>query len=310
MAAAGGPITPVLIEMRALEKARTLDALLAQHFAAAGVEPIDIPALRYLIEEARMALLFDGFDELAFRVSYDRAVEHLDTLIEAASGRAAKVVVTSRSQHFLSEQQVKTALAERAERVPGYRLARLLPFSRAQIRRYLANRLWSEPAAGEFGWSVEAAGCRGNVGPDGRLLRGAGDPGCGHRVGPADAGGRGRRRDRRGQRAAGAAPPRRRGPERARPVGARSARAGSVGPRSRRGAARWGRSDGRTAGAGAAEGRVAARGAAGEGRSIRSGCRPCELRGGRFDPCSPARRGAARRPVRGRSVARNESDGR
>lgn len=147
MGKAGGPVTPVLIEMRALEKARDLNALIAQHLALAGLGKIDLPAFRHMLAEGRIALLFDGFDELAFRVTYDRAVEHFDTLIQAAQGKAAKVVVTSRSQHFISEQQVKSALAEKAALLPGYRLARLQPFTKAQIRRFLVNRLGSEETA-------------------------------------------------------------------------------------------------------------------------------------------------------------------
>ncbi|WP_437916835.1 pentapeptide repeat-containing protein [Sorangium sp. So ce302] len=149
MGKAGGPLTPVLIEMRALEKARDLNALIAQHLALAGLGKIDLPAFRHMLAEGRIVLLFDGFDELAFRVTYDRAVEHFDTLIQAAQGKAAKVVVTSRSQHFISEQQVRSALAERAALLPGYRLVRLQPFTGAQIRRFLVNRLDSEAAADE-----------------------------------------------------------------------------------------------------------------------------------------------------------------
>ncbi|XXT24594.1 pentapeptide repeat-containing protein [Sorangium sp. So ce429] len=147
MGKAGGALTPVLIEMRALEKARDLNALIAQHLALAGLGKIDLPAFRHMLAEGRIALLFDGFDELAFRVTYDRAVEHFDTLIQAAQGKAAKVVVTSRSQHFISEQQARSALAERAALLPGYRLARLLPFTEAQIHRFLVNRHGGEEAA-------------------------------------------------------------------------------------------------------------------------------------------------------------------
>jgi sugar lactone lactonase YvrE len=147
MGKAGGALTPVLIEMRALEKARDLNALIAQHLALAGMGRIDLAAFRHMLAEGRIALLFDGFDELAFRVTYDRAVEHFDTLIQAAQGKVAKVVVTSRSQHFVSEQQVKSALAERAAMLPGYRLAKLQPFTEAQIRRSLVNRLGDDGAA-------------------------------------------------------------------------------------------------------------------------------------------------------------------
>jgi hypothetical protein len=79
---------PVLVEMRALEKAHTLDALLGNHLPQAGMRRWDLDAFRYMLREGRVALLFDGYDELALRVTYDRAVEHLDTLIAAGEGDA------------------------------------------------------------------------------------------------------------------------------------------------------------------------------------------------------------------------------
>ena len=76
-----------------------------------------------MLREGRVALLFDGFDELALRVTYERAAEHLETLVAAAEGRA-KVIVTSRTSHFLSEAQAKQKLYEKVESVAGKRLVR------------------------------------------------------------------------------------------------------------------------------------------------------------------------------------------
>jgi WD40 repeat protein/3',5'-cyclic AMP phosphodiesterase CpdA len=140
-----GP-TPVLIEMRGLQKARALDELIAQHLSAAGEERIDLKAFRYMLAQGRIALLFDGFDELALRVTYERAAEHFDTLIDAAAGRA-KVVTTSRTQHFESEEQIKTALAARTDWLPGRRIGRLTGFRETQIQRFLVNRYGNEPEA-------------------------------------------------------------------------------------------------------------------------------------------------------------------
>jgi WD40 repeat protein/3',5'-cyclic AMP phosphodiesterase CpdA len=139
-------LVPLLIEMRALEKGRTLEQLVAQHLAGSGEERIDLIAFRYMLRQGRIALLFDGFDELALRVTYDRAAEHFETLLQAAGGQA-KVVVTSRTQHFESDRQIKTALYERAEALPGLRLARLQPFDEAQIRTFLSQRLRDEEQA-------------------------------------------------------------------------------------------------------------------------------------------------------------------
>ena len=134
----GGPLVPVLIELRALEKARKLEPLIAQHLTEAGMERIDLPAFQYMLAEGRIALLFDGFDELALRVSYERAAEHFDTILAAATGHA-KVVVTSRTQHFLSDQQIRTALGDRAL-ARHFRISRLQPFKEDQIRRFFVNR--------------------------------------------------------------------------------------------------------------------------------------------------------------------------
>src|SRR5262249_47279710 len=130
---------PVLIEMRALEKVHSVDALAAQHFAMEG-RPFFPEAFRAMLHAGQIALLFDGFDELALRVRYARAAEHLEMLIAAAEGKA-KVVLTSRTQHFASDQQVRTALAERADRVAGREMLKLRAFDHDQIEQFLQNKL-------------------------------------------------------------------------------------------------------------------------------------------------------------------------
>ncbi|WP_437757499.1 pentapeptide repeat-containing protein [Sorangium sp. So ce1389] len=140
------PLVPVLIEMSRLEKQRSLSVLVAQHFALAD-EPVDPRAFSYMLAEGRIALLFDGFDELALRLTYDRVLEHFETVVQAAEG-VAKVVVTSRTQHFLDDRQIKQELARRAEQVQGYRLVQLQGFGEKQIRRFLGNMI-PEPAEAE-----------------------------------------------------------------------------------------------------------------------------------------------------------------
>ena len=133
-------VVPILIRLRSLDRSHSLDALLSAHLANAGMERIDLAAFRYLLREGRIALLFDGFDELALRVGYDRAADHLATVAQAAQGKA-KVVLTSRTQHFLSEAQVKTALARSLDALPGQHLVQLQPFDDGQIRAFLRNKL-------------------------------------------------------------------------------------------------------------------------------------------------------------------------
>ncbi|NUS03220.1 MAG: TIR domain-containing protein [Nonomuraea sp.] len=132
-------LIPILIDLRSLDAARSVDALVAAHLANAGEDVIDLKALRYMLRNGRIVLLFDGFDELVTRISYDNAADHLGTLLDAAEDRA-KVVVTGRTQHFKSQAQIRTALGERVGVLPRRRLLSIEPFDWGQTRAYLRNR--------------------------------------------------------------------------------------------------------------------------------------------------------------------------
>ncbi|MEO3777665.1 pentapeptide repeat-containing protein [Micromonospora sp. B11E3] len=129
---------PVLIDLRGFEKAYSLDELVAVQLSRHGQRQIDLDAFRYLRREGRVALLFDGFDELATRVSYDRATNHLETIVQAAEERA-KVIVTSRDQHFLTDADVLSALG--AQLGADRRVVRLADFDDQQILTFLTHQL-------------------------------------------------------------------------------------------------------------------------------------------------------------------------
>ena len=125
-----------------------MDGLVAAHLANHGEDVIDLKAFRYMLAQGRVVLLFDGFDELATRVTYDRAADHLQTLLAAAEGKA-KIVVASRTQHFKSRGQVLTALGERVELLPNRRVLEVEDFDTEQIRAYLGNAIGEQQAADE-----------------------------------------------------------------------------------------------------------------------------------------------------------------
>ncbi|MGW0802844.1 WD40 domain-containing protein [Nonomuraea sp. NPDC002799] len=132
-------LTPILIELRALDKAHSVDGLVAAHLANHGEEVIDLKAFRYLLRQGRIVLLFDGFDELVTRLTFDRAADHLATLLAAAEDKA-KIVVASRTQHFKSHSQVLTSLGEMVGVLPQRRVLSVEDFTPDQIRSYLLNR--------------------------------------------------------------------------------------------------------------------------------------------------------------------------
>jgi hypothetical protein len=99
------------------------------HAARAVGEYVDPLALVRMLERGQLVLLFDGFDELALRVTYDRAAEYLGTVLSAVAGKA-KVVLTSRHQHFSTDEQWRDALSRL---VAGWLLLRLGGFDDSRI---------------------------------------------------------------------------------------------------------------------------------------------------------------------------------
>jgi WD40 repeat protein/3',5'-cyclic AMP phosphodiesterase CpdA len=132
-------LIPMLIELRGLNKAHSVNGLVAAHLANHGEELINLKAFDYMLREGRIVLLFDGFDELVTRLTYDRAAEHLDTLLEAVQDRV-KIIVASRTQHFKSDTQVFTALGERVGALSNRWIFSVEDFNQTQIRRYLIKR--------------------------------------------------------------------------------------------------------------------------------------------------------------------------
>jgi WD40 repeat protein/3',5'-cyclic AMP phosphodiesterase CpdA len=132
-------LIPLFIELRALDKAHSVEGLVAAHLANHGEDLIDLKAFRYMLRQGRIVLLFDGFDELVTRVTYQRATDHLEMLLRAAEDKA-KIVVASRTQHFKSHEQVFTALGERVGTLPHRRIFAVEDFTPAQIRAYLVGR--------------------------------------------------------------------------------------------------------------------------------------------------------------------------
>jgi predicted kinase len=138
-------MVPLFVELRSLQKAPELDQLLGQHMAKHQMDFVR-GRFHYMLEEGRIVLLFDGFDELALRVGYGRATDHLETILQAVKERAL-VVLTSRTQHFESARQVRTALGKKVEAADNQRIVRLRKFAEPQIREYLRRRMGDDAAA-------------------------------------------------------------------------------------------------------------------------------------------------------------------
>ena len=145
----GAPV-PVLIDMRDLNRAPSLNELIAQHLGRHHREvECDIDKFRNMMCLGRIVLLFDGFDELAQRVTFESAADHFRCLLEPIGGKA-KIVVTGRSQFFESDRQMEQMLLQDGTTKRGIRMCHLLPFKEEQVLSYLARLLGTRRKAAAF----------------------------------------------------------------------------------------------------------------------------------------------------------------
>jgi WD40 repeat protein/uncharacterized protein YjbI with pentapeptide repeats/3',5'-cyclic AMP phosphodiesterase CpdA len=131
-----GGVEPLLVELRTLDKGPDLYDVVGQHLRRLDVGNVTNDRVRHLIDHGGVALLLDGFDELVQRVTYPTAAAYLGTLLEGATGQA-KIVVTSRSQHFSDDSQIRAALLETSSGRDASRIIALEDFTDDQIREFL-----------------------------------------------------------------------------------------------------------------------------------------------------------------------------
>jgi hypothetical protein len=133
-----GGLEPLLVELRTLEKGPDLFDVVRQHLSRLDIGDVTDAKVRHLITRGRVALLLDGFDELVQRITYPTAAAYLGTLLEAVTDEA-KVVLTSRTQHFSDDRQIRTALLTTRTGREATRIVALEDFSDAQILRFLTR---------------------------------------------------------------------------------------------------------------------------------------------------------------------------
>ena len=132
---------PLLINLRSLSKATDLNQVLAQYIGShpelSGLT-LSIDTFRSMVEFGNVVLLFDGYDELENRLTFESAKEHFEVLLSGwtQTGSRARVVLTSRREHFLSDDDATTRSVTKA---PRRLLVELLPFDSAQVRAFLVN---------------------------------------------------------------------------------------------------------------------------------------------------------------------------
>ena len=129
-------VAPILIELREVDRRYNIDTLLSSHLAKEG-EDVKVRTVRRMVERGRAVILFDGFDELAANLTYETATEYLKLLLDVVDGRA-KVVLTSRTQHFYDDNQMDDVLRQRIPEANWHKV-KISGFDEGQISDYLTR---------------------------------------------------------------------------------------------------------------------------------------------------------------------------
>jgi 3',5'-cyclic AMP phosphodiesterase CpdA len=133
-------ISPIVIYLRDRDKRQTVDEMVSNVLIPSRAS-FNADRFQHSLEAGCLALLIDGYDEFAVRVGYTNAAAQLQTFINALQGKA-KVLLTTRPNHFRSADEATSKLFESLRTVHQGRVYELEPFDDMQQVAFLAR--WFE----------------------------------------------------------------------------------------------------------------------------------------------------------------------
>jgi 3',5'-cyclic AMP phosphodiesterase CpdA len=133
-------ISPIVIYLRDRDKRQTIDEMVSNVLIPSRAS-FNADRFQHSLEAGCLALLIDGYDEFAVRVGYTNAAAQLQTFIQALKGKA-KVLLTTRPNHFRSADEATSTLFESLRTVHQGRVYELEPFDETQQQAFLTR--WFE----------------------------------------------------------------------------------------------------------------------------------------------------------------------
>lgn len=125
-------LRPLLVNLAETSRAQDPWDMLARA-ARLDPTPANKAALELLLNQQKILAIFDGFDEMATRVSKEELAERLRALLSVADG-GGRVILSSRDAYFGSEDELGRTLSESLEgSAVSVERARILPFETKQV---------------------------------------------------------------------------------------------------------------------------------------------------------------------------------
>jgi hypothetical protein len=150
LAARGGARTPLFFSLRDYQHVETLQSIVTKGMTEKyGILNFNYAAFVRLLEEGRLLLIFDAFDELATLSERWATVASLRRLNEAVRGRS-KVILTCRTNYFTTETAAREGiegsmprggeLFAELEGRRNYAIVHLEPFTPEQVHEFVRRR--------------------------------------------------------------------------------------------------------------------------------------------------------------------------
>lgn len=140
---------PILVDLRHADRQLSLEGLVLTHLHNHGLPQATFDVFQHALSAGQVVVLFDGFDEMAARVTPQVTTRNFSELARCVRGRA-KVLLTCRTHYFRSRSDEAAIIldvpmgAEDARELywdlvirKGFQIAYLRPFETWQIEEYV-----------------------------------------------------------------------------------------------------------------------------------------------------------------------------
>ena len=140
---------PILVDLRHADRQLSLEGLVLTHLHNHGMPQATFDVFQHALSAGQVVVLFDGFDEMAARVTPQVTIHNFSELARCVRGRA-KVLLTCRTHYFRSRSDEEAVIldvpigSEDARELywdlvirKGFQIAYLRPFETWQIEEYV-----------------------------------------------------------------------------------------------------------------------------------------------------------------------------
>jgi len=135
---------PILINLRDYSKAMNLQQLITDLLVnTQRLQGMNYSIFMKMNEAGKFILIFDGFDEMAQKVSNIITVKNFEELSQTAIPLESKVILTCRTEYFRSNREEREILSSSEGKYidlknrPNFEIIYILPFSLSKIKSFL-----------------------------------------------------------------------------------------------------------------------------------------------------------------------------